>query len=110
MSERLRSRDASRIARSGASLSFLEGAKVREGMMHVRLDELRGKNVFDANGRAVGRVHAALVDMETWLVDTMRIAIARHASGDLDVPWSFWQSLWRPRTIDVATGQIQAAG
>ncbi len=78
--------------------------------MHVRLDELRGKNVFDANGRAVGRVHAALIDMETWLVDTMRIAIARHASSDLDVPWSFWQAVWRPRTIDVATGQIQAAG
>jgi sporulation protein YlmC with PRC-barrel domain len=79
-------------------------------MMHVRLDELRGKNVFDANGRVVGRVHAALIDMETWLVDTLRIAIARHASGDLDVPWSFWRALWRPRTIDVATGQIQAAG
>jgi sporulation protein YlmC with PRC-barrel domain len=78
--------------------------------MHVRLDELRGKNVFDANGRVVGRIHAALIDMETWLVDTMRIAIARHASSELDVPWSFWQSLWRPRTIDVGTGQIQAAG
>ena len=78
--------------------------------MHVRLDELRGKNVFDANGRVVGRIHAALIDMETWLVDTMRIAIARHASSDLDVPWSFWQALWRPRTIDVGTGQIQAAG
>jgi hypothetical protein len=58
----------------------------------------------------VGRIHAALIDMETWLVDTMRIAIARHASSELDVPWSFWQSLWRPRTIDVGTGQIQAAG
>jgi len=78
--------------------------------MHVRLDELRGKNVFDANGRVVGRVHAALIDMETWLVDTIRITIARHASADLDVPWSFWQALWRPRTIDVPTGQIHAAG
>jgi sporulation protein YlmC with PRC-barrel domain len=78
--------------------------------MHVRFDELRGKKVFDANGRVIGRVHAALIDMETWLVDTLRVAIARHAAGDLDVPWSFWQSLWRPRTIDVATGQIHAAG
>jgi sporulation protein YlmC with PRC-barrel domain len=79
-------------------------------MMHVRLDELRGKNVFDANGRVVGRIHAALIDMETWQVDTLRIAIARQASSELDVPWSFWQALWRPRTIDVATGQIHAAG
>jgi sporulation protein YlmC with PRC-barrel domain len=79
-------------------------------MMHVRVDELRGKKVFDANGRVVGRIHTALMDMETWLVDTMRIAVARQASSDLDVPWSFWQALWRPRTIDVGTGQIQAAG
>jgi sporulation protein YlmC with PRC-barrel domain len=78
-------------------------------MMHAKLDELRGRKVFDANGREIGRVRAALVDMETWLVDTLRIGIARHAAADLDVPWSFWQSFWRPPTVDVATGQIQAA-
>ena len=78
--------------------------------MHARLSKLPGVKVFDANGRVIGRVKAALVDMETWLVDTMRIAIAREASSDLDVPWSFWQAFWRPRTIDVPTGQIQAAG
>jgi sporulation protein YlmC with PRC-barrel domain len=77
--------------------------------MHVRLDELRGMKVFDANGRAIGRVKAALVDMETWVVDTMRVAVARHAAADLDLPWSFLQSFWRPPTIDVATGQIHAA-
>jgi sporulation protein YlmC with PRC-barrel domain len=78
--------------------------------MHVKLNELRGTRVFDANGREIGRVRAALVDMETWLVDTLRIGIARHAAADLDVRWSFWRSLWRPPTVDVATGQIQAAG
>lgn len=78
--------------------------------MHVKLSELRGRKVFDANGRAVGRVSAPLVDMETWLVDTLRIAISRQAAADLDMPWSLWESLWRPRTIDVGTGQIHAAG
>ena len=78
--------------------------------MHTRLNDLRWKKVFDANGRAVGRVQAALVDMETWLVDTLRIAIGRHAAADMEMPWSFWQSLWRPHTIDVPTGQINAAG
>jgi sporulation protein YlmC with PRC-barrel domain len=77
--------------------------------MHLRLDELRGKKVFDANGRAVGRVHAALVDMETWLIDTLRIAVGRHAAADLDVRWSPWQLFWRPHTVDVGTGQINAA-
>jgi sporulation protein YlmC with PRC-barrel domain len=77
--------------------------------MHSRLDELRGKKVFDANARAVGRVQAVLVDMETWVVDTIRVAIGRRAAADLDVRWSFWQAVWRPYTIDVPTGQIHAA-
>ena len=51
--------------------------------MHVKLNELRGRKVFDANGREIGRVKAALVDMETWLVDTLRIGVARHAAVDL---------------------------
>jgi sporulation protein YlmC with PRC-barrel domain len=78
--------------------------------MHVRLDELRGKKVFDANGRTVGRIQAALVDMETWLVDTLRIALVRQSAADLEMPWSFWQAFWRPPTIDVTTGLIHAAG
>jgi sporulation protein YlmC with PRC-barrel domain len=77
--------------------------------MHIKLDQLRGRKVFDANGREVGRVNAPLIDLETWLVDTLRVAVSRHAAADLDLPWSFWTSLWRPSTIDVATGQIHAA-
>jgi len=77
--------------------------------MHVRLDELRGRKVFDANGREIGRVKAALVDMETWLVDTLRLNVGRHAAGDLEMPWSLLSFL-RPPTVDVPTGQINAAG
>ena len=74
--------------------------------MHVRLDELRGRKVFDANGREIGRVRAALVDMETWLIDTLRVRLDRRAAADLDMAWSFWR---RP-TFDLPTGLIQAAG
>ena len=70
--------------------------------MHVKLDELRGRKVFDANGREIGRVKAALVD-------TLRIGVARHAAADLEIPWSIVSFLRRP-TVDVATGQINAAG
>ena len=59
--------------------------------MHVELDELRGVKVFDANGRAIGRVKAALVDMETWLVDTLRIGVTRRAAADLDMHWSYFR-------------------
>jgi sporulation protein YlmC with PRC-barrel domain len=77
-------------------------------MMHVKLDELRGRKVFDANGRAIGRVNAALVDMETWAVDTLQIRVGRQAAADLDMPWSLW-SFFRPPTVNVGTGQINAA-
>lgn len=73
--------------------------------MHIRLDELPGRAVLDANGRVVGRVKAALVDVETWLIDTLRIRISRHAAGEMDMPWS----LWRRPTMDVPTGLIHAA-
>ena len=78
--------------------------------MHVKLDELRGRKVFDANGREIGRVNAALVDMETWAVDTLQIRVGRHAAADLDMPWSFLWSFFRPPTVNVGTGQINAAG
>jgi sporulation protein YlmC with PRC-barrel domain len=74
--------------------------------MHVKLNELPGVKVFDANGRQIGRVKAALVDMETWLVDTLRIGVSRRAAADMEMPWRFWH----PPTVDVGTGQIQAAG
>src|SRR4051812_9224857 len=42
------------IARPGVSLSFWSRVQVSQaeegGAMHVRLDELRGRKVFDANG------------------------------------------------------------
>ena len=79
-------------------------------MMHVKLSELRGRKVFDANGREIGRVRAALVDMETWLVDTLSVRVARHAARELDMTSSFLQWLLHPPTVNVGTGQINAAG
>jgi sporulation protein YlmC with PRC-barrel domain len=74
--------------------------------MHIRFDELPGRAVLDANGRVIGRVKAALVDGETWLIDTLRIGISRQAAAEMDMAWSFWRR--RPR-MDVPTGLIHAA-
>ena len=74
--------------------------------MHTKLSKLPGVKVFDANGCVIGRVKAAMVDMETWLVDTLRIGVKRRTAADLDLHWS----LWRRPTIDVGTGLIHAAG
>lgn len=73
--------------------------------MHIRFDEIPGRAVLDANGRVIGRVKAALVDGETWLIDTLRIRISRHAAAEMDMAWSFWR---RPK-MDVPTGLIHAA-
>src|SRR4029079_6757858 len=73
----------SRVARPALGYpAGLRVAEVEERMMHVKLDELRGRKFFDANGREIGRVRAALVDMETCLVDTVSVGVSRHAAAD----------------------------
>src|SRR5262245_65869531 len=77
-----------------------------EGGVHIKMDDLPGVTVLDTTGRVLGRVTAALVDMETWLIDTLRVRLDRRAAADLDMQWSFWR---RP-LFDLPTGLIQAAG
>jgi sporulation protein YlmC with PRC-barrel domain len=74
--------------------------------MHRKMNELPRRVVLDATGRRLGRVKAALVDMETWLVDTLRVTVTRKAAPDLDLTWRFWR---RP-FLDIPTGLIQAGG
>ena len=74
--------------------------------MHIKMDDLPGVTVLDTTGRVLGRVKAALADVETWLMDTLRVTLERRAAADLDMHWSFWR---RP-LFDVPTGLIHAAG
>lgn len=74
--------------------------------MRIALNELPGRTVLDANGRVLGKVRVPMVDMETWVVDTLRINVAKAAAGELGMMWSFFR---RP-TLDVPTGLIHAAG
>jgi sporulation protein YlmC with PRC-barrel domain len=73
--------------------------------MYTRLDRLAGRMVLDATGSMLGRVKAPLVDMETWLVDTLRVTPSRAVANELGLVWSWW----RPPTIDIKTGLVQAA-
>ena len=74
--------------------------------MHLKLDDLPGRPVLDANGAVIGDIRAPLVDSETWLVDTLRITIRKRAAREMALAWSFFN---RP-TLDVPTGLIHAAG
>ena len=42
--------------------------------MHVQLGDLPGRMVLDAAGVVLGRIKVPLVDMETWLVDALRVS------------------------------------
>ena len=75
--------------------------------MHIKLSELSGRTVLDANGCVLGRIKAPLVEMETWLVDALRVKLTKHAAEDVGMEWSFWR---RRPTIDIPTGLIHAAG
>jgi sporulation protein YlmC with PRC-barrel domain len=74
--------------------------------MHVQLNKLRRREVVDATGSIIGRVREPLIDMETWVIEALRVTPTRHAAGELDLKWSWWK---RP-TVDIPTGQVQAAG
>jgi sporulation protein YlmC with PRC-barrel domain len=74
--------------------------------MHIQLSELSGRLVLDATGEILGRVKFPMVDMETWLVDSLRVRPIRKVAGELGLAWSWWK---RP-TIDIGTGLIHASG
>ena len=73
--------------------------------MHRKMNDLPRRTVVDATGRVLGRVKAVLVDMETWVVDTLRVTVARKAAPELEMNWSFWR---RP-FLDIPTGLVNAA-
>jgi sporulation protein YlmC with PRC-barrel domain len=74
--------------------------------MHVELRDLPRRMVLDATGAVLGRITVPLVDMETWLVDSLRVRPSRRVAGELGLHWLWWK---RP-TIDIPTGLIHAAG
>jgi sporulation protein YlmC with PRC-barrel domain len=83
-----------------------QGIGKEEGSMHLKLADLPGRPVLDANGAVIGDIKVPLVDSETWLVDTLRITIRKRAAREMALAWSFFK---RP-TLDVPTGLIHAAG
>jgi sporulation protein YlmC with PRC-barrel domain len=74
--------------------------------MYVPLERLRGRTVLDTKGAILGRVKAPLVDLETWMVDTLRVTPTRAVASELGLPWSWWR---RP-AFDVKTSLVHAVG
>jgi sporulation protein YlmC with PRC-barrel domain len=78
--------------------------------MHIKLSDLPGRSVFDANGVVVGKIKSPLVDMETWLVDVLGVKLSRAVAREMGLDASFFAWLFRPASIEVPTGLVQAAG
>jgi sporulation protein YlmC with PRC-barrel domain len=73
--------------------------------MHIQLAKLQGRTVLDTTGAVLGRIKVPLVDMETWLIDTVRVAPTRQVAHELGLTWRWFD---RP-TMDIPTGIVQAA-
>lgn len=55
--------------------------------MHVQLGDLPGRMVLDATGAVLGHIKLPLVDMETWLVDALRVRPSRRVANALGLHW-----------------------
>jgi sporulation protein YlmC with PRC-barrel domain len=73
--------------------------------LRMALDDLPGRSVLDSTGRVIGRVDRAIVDVETWVVEALRVRLRREACTELGLDWS----PFRPVALDVPTGLILAA-
>jgi sporulation protein YlmC with PRC-barrel domain len=73
--------------------------------MKMALDELPGHSVLDSTGRVIGKVERAMVDMESWAVESLRVRLRRDAAAELGLP----STPFRSPTLDVPTGLVLAA-
>ena len=78
--------------------------------MHLKMSDLPGRTVFDANGVALGTIKTPLVNMETWLVDVLGVKLSRPVAREMGLNASWFAWLFQPATIEVPTGLVQAAG
>lgn len=81
------------------------GSNGTHGGTRMALDELPGRSVLDSTGRVIGKVERAMVDMESWAVESLRVRLRREAASELGMASSTFQSA----TIDVPTGLVLAA-
>ena len=81
------------------------GSQSTTGSGRMPLDDLPGRSVLDSTGRVIGRVDRALVDLESWAVDALRVRLRRDACADLGLEWS----AFRPPALDIPTGLVLAA-
>ena len=73
--------------------------------MRMALDELPGHSVLDSTGRVIGKVERAMVDLESWAVECLRVRLRREAAEELGLQ----STPFRGATLDVPTGLVLAA-
>jgi sporulation protein YlmC with PRC-barrel domain len=81
------------------------GSNGTSSSARMALDQLPGRSVLDSTGRVIGRVDRAMVDVESWAVEALRVRLRRDACADLGLQWS----PFRQPVLDVPTGLVLAA-
>lgn len=69
-------------------------------------DQVRGRTVIDATGRALGAVDEIYVDGDTLQVEGLRVKLRTDIADELGVP----RRTFHPGMIDVPVQHIQALG
>src|SRR5688572_29895266 len=71
----------------------------------MALDQLPGHSVLDSTGRLIGKVERAMVDLESWAVECLRVRLRKDAADELGMS----ATPFRAATLDVPTGLVLAA-
>lgn len=69
-------------------------------------EDLRGRTVIGADGRAVGEISALIVDSEAWRVVAARVALRKDVADELGAS----RTLFHAGTIEIPARFIQSAG
>jgi sporulation protein YlmC with PRC-barrel domain len=72
--------------------------------MQVSEDQVRGRTVIGADGRAVGEIVAFTIDTDTWSLAALRLKVRSELAEELGIR----RSLFRGSSVDLPVRLIQS--
>jgi sporulation protein YlmC with PRC-barrel domain len=75
-------------------------------MMRLSDENLRGRTVIGADGRAVGEIAALFVDSDAWSVESLRVKLRKEVADELGAS----RTMFHAGTVEVPIRLIQSVG
>jgi sporulation protein YlmC with PRC-barrel domain len=80
--------------------------KPEESAMRLSDQNLRGRTVIGADGKAVGEISALFVDSESWRVEALQLKLRRDVADQIGAPHSLFQA----GALEVPIRLVQSVG